>query len=66
MAPRVSLKPIGALIEKTEKKLRQLNRKSSPAEKKRIDRKIEELDLVIRRVSEICRGSGWAIVVKPK
>jgi len=64
MAPTVSLKPIATLIRNTENKLRTLNRKSPPAQKKKIDRKIKELNLILRRLSQLCHG--WGIVVKPK
>jgi len=73
MGPRVSLKPVVTAIRNAESKLRKLNRKSSPAQKKEIHSKIKELDLVIRHVSHICRGyniifkcKGYNVVIKPK
>lgn len=53
----VSLRPIGAAIQKAQDELRQLAKKAPKAKSERIKEKIEALDIVHVQVQVLCRGS---------
>jgi hypothetical protein len=62
MASGVSLKPLAAEIKKTNRKLRELSRKTPPSQRGRIKRDIRRLDLMVREVMAMCKGGGFNVV----
>lgn len=51
---RVSLKPIGTAIEKAQKKLKLLAEQATPENKKKINDKIKDLNIMLKEVKALC------------
>ncbi len=50
----VTLKPIGAAIEKAQAQLRLLAKEAPPQNRKRINDKIKDLNIVLKKVKVLC------------